>query len=385
MSSSGIRGGGRRRARRTRNDRAHGNGRDTRKNPRNGNGNGARKRSGRARNGNGHDARNGNGQSARDGNGVNVRDDNGVNVRDGNGTQVREVHDTPGTSKSRAGNGNGTQVLDGNGNGSAVRTLECVSPIVPSSRAGSTDGQVMTQRWEVKYVIDRSLRTALDRDLCALMDPDKYTARDGSYIVRSLYFDTPDYMAYHSKISGEAVRHKLRTRIYTDRPETAKMVRMEIKSRYIGTVHKTVADVTIDDYKEIWDAAQRRILPSQRILDLGVGVRQFFRLLKLYNMEPKILVQYRRRAFERRDVSRVRVNFDDELVGSRNLDLLAHIPNARRLLRYDHTVFEVKVDGVMPFWLHMLIDKYHLQNRAFSKFCNAIYSEARTSAILRDG
>jgi hypothetical protein len=281
------------------------------------------------------------------------------------------------------GKGNGRRSRNGNGNGRVSPVMHDLSH-GSGHRGGSTNGQVMTQRWEVKYVVDRTTRTALDRDLCALMDPDRFSSRDGSYIVRSLYFDTPDYMAYHSKISGDAVRHKLRTRIYTDKPDEAKMVRLEVKSRYIGTVHKIAADVSLENYQEIWGAVQRRTLPSQRILALDRGVREFMRLQKQYNMEPKILVQYRRRAFERRDLSRVRVNFDDELVGSRDLNLLTTLSNARRLLRYDHSVFEVKVDGVMPFWLHMLIDKYGLQNRAFSKFCFSIYSEARTSAILRD-
>lgn len=305
----------------------------------------------------------------------------------GEGRDPRGVRRDPGHENGRVAprgveHGNEDSELSGYGGG--VLTAERTRTATKGHRAGSTDGQVMTQRWEVKYVVDRTTRTALDRDLRALMDLDKFTAKYGSYIVRSLYFDTPDYMAFHSKVSGDAVRHKLRTRIYTDKPDEAKMVRLEIKSRYIGTVHKIAADVSVDDYQQIWHATQRRILPPQEILDLDRGVREFFRLQKLYNMEPKILVQYRRRAFERSDVSRVRVNFDDNLVGSRNLDLMAHVPNARRLLQYGHSVFEIKVDGVMPYWLHMLIDKYALQNRAFSKFCFAIYSEARTSAILRD-
>lgn len=307
------------------------------------------------------------------------------------GHDPRGVRRDPGHEDQRTvprgvehGNGNGDGSDPFSTHGGSVLTAERTRTATTGHRAGSTDGQVMTQRWEVKYVVDRTTRTALDRDLCALMDLDKFTAKHGSYIVRSLYFDTPDYMAYHSKISGDAVRHKLRTRIYTDKPDEAKMVRLEIKSRYIGTVHKIAADVSVDNYKHIWHAAKRRILPPGEVLDLDRGVREFFRLQKLYNMEPKILVQYRRRAFERRDVSRVRVNFDDHLVGSRNLDLMARVPNARRLLQYGHSVFEVKVDGVMPYWLHMLIDKYGLQNRAFSKFCFAIYSEARTSSILRD-
>ena len=271
----------------------------------------------------------------------------------------------------------------GNGDGQLAIAKKTETQSV-GHRSGSTNGQVMTQRWEVKYVVNRSVRTALDRDLCALMDPDKFSARHGSYIVRSLYFDTMDYMAYHSKLAGEAVRHKLRTRIYTDKPDEAKMVRLEIKSRLISTVHKTAADVTVDNYMQMWEAIQRRLLPAQELLDSDRGVREFFRLQKQFNMQPTILVQYRRRAFERNDLSRVRVNFDDHIVGSREMDLMAHIPNARQLLRYGHSVFEVKVDGVMPYWLHMLIDKYGLQNQAFSKFCNAIDSEARRSSILRD-
>jgi hypothetical protein len=249
----------------------------------------------------------------------------------------------------------------------------------------STNGQLFGRRWEVKYLVDRSTRTKLDRDLCGFMDPDIFSNRDGAYTVRSLYFDTPDYLAFHSKVYGAAVRHKLRTRIYTSDPSTVKMVRLEVKSRYLGTVHKIATDVSREEYEEIWAALKTHTLPSRAVLERDHGVREFFRLQKQYNMEPKVVVQYRRRAFARHVVNRVRVNFDDELVACRNLDLLGDMSNARRLMRYGNSVFEVKVDGTMPFWLHMLIDKYGLHNRTFSKFCYSVFSEARTSAdIARD-
>ena len=244
------------------------------------------------------------------------------------------------------------------------------------------NGPLLMQRWEIKYVVDRSTRTGLERDLRALMRPDTFAGNDGTYTVRSLYFDSPDYMAYHSKISGDAVRHKLRTRIYADDARQATWVRLEVKSRILATIHKVACDVSRDEYEEIWAALQARTLPRQEILDSHPGVTEFFRLQKLYNMEPKVIVQYRRMAWERRDVSRVRTNFDDELVASRHTDLLGDLGTARSLLRYGHSVFEIKVDGVMPYWLHMLTDKYGLQNQAFSKFCHSILSEARTSAAI---
>ena len=245
-------------------------------------------------------------------------------------------------------------------------------------------GPLLMQRWEIKYVVDRTTRTALERDLNALMRPDAFAGNDGSYIVRSLYFDSPDYMAFHSKVSGEAVRHKLRARIYTDDPSQVEWVRLEVKSRILATIHKIACDVSREDWDEIWSALQARTLPRSEILDRHRGVMGFFRLQKQYSMEPKIMVQYRRTAWERQDLSRVRTNFDDDLIASRDLDLLGPLNNARRLLQYGNSVFEIKVDGVMPYWLHMLTDKYGLQNQAFSKFCNGIISEARKTAVIRD-
>ena len=180
------------------------------------------------------------------------------------------------------------------------------------------------------------------------------------------------------------VRHKLRARIYTDDPSQVEWVRLEVKSRILATIHKIACDVSREDWDEIWSALQARTLPRSEILDRHRGVMGFFRLQKQYSMEPKIMVQYRRTAWERQDLSRVRTNFDDDLIASRDLDLLGPLNNARRLLQYGNSVFEIKVDGVMPYWLHMLTDKYGLQNQAFSKFCNGIISEARKTAVIRD-
>jgi hypothetical protein len=59
------------------------------------------------------------------------------------------------------------------------------------------------------------------------------------------------------------------------------------------------------------------------------------------------------------------------------------MPGARSLLRYGYSIFEIKVDNVLPTWLHLLISKYDLQNQAFSKFCYAVQSEVRSSSVAR--
>jgi hypothetical protein len=216
------------------------------------------------------------------------------------------------------------------------------------------------------------------------MRPDDYSGSDGTYLVRSLYFDTPNHRAFLEKTDGAAIRHKLRVRAYGADPSQTKLVRLEVKSRYLSLIHKIVIDVPSEKYPEVEEAFQRRLLPPDWLLHAPGVSQEFFRIQRQYNQEPKVLIQYRRQAFERKEIGRVRVNFDDELMATTNLQLLAPLSGARRVLRYGHAVFEIKVDGSMPGWLHMLIGKYNLQNQAFSKYCHGMRSVARLSTFGRE-
>ncbi len=253
----------------------------------------------------------------------------------------------------------------------------------PAETPKARDLGVMLDRLEVKYVVDRTRRTALERDIRALMRLDAHSQAHGGYTVRSLYFDTPDYMAYHEKVAGTAVRHKLRLRVYGDDPEhESPFVRLEIKSRIIGFIHKTTAVIALADYPELERAIWRRTLPPQRLM-ADPGVREFVRLQRQLNFEPKVIVQYRRQAFERPEHKRVRVSFDHEIVASRQLDLFGPLRGGQRILPYGTAVFEIKADGVLTRALHMMISKYDLGNEALSKYCYAVRATARLSARAR--
>lgn len=243
-------------------------------------------------------------------------------------------------------------------------------------------GALEFRRLEVKYLVDRSTRTALGRDLRALMRRDVHADTDGSYLVRSVYLDTPDFMAYHEKLQGLPVRHKLRARVYGD-PSRAPAVRLEVKSRYLSHIHKLAVDVPREEYKEIEEAISRRTAPPRHWLSANAAAREFFRIQRQYAMEPKILIQYRREALEKRELGRTRVNFDFDLCATRNLDLLGELRGARPFVGSGRAIFEIKVDGRVPFWLHMLIAKYDLQNEAISKYCHAVRSEALLSSSSR--
>lgn len=247
----------------------------------------------------------------------------------------------------------------------------------------SKEQTLLFNRLEIKYLIDRTRRTALTRDLRAFMCPDKHSGPGGGYTIRSLYFDTPGYQAYHEKIAGTAVRHKLRIRAYGEDVRETPWVRLEVKSRYLSYIHKIAVDVSRDEYGDIERSLARRVMPPARLLAPESGAKEFFRIQRQLNMQPVIIVQYRRQAFERREINRVRVNFDDELVATRNLALLEPLQGARRVLQHGSAVLEIKVDNVMPFWLHDLIAKYDLQNEAISKYCYGVRSQGRMSSVPR--
>ena len=211
-----------------------------------------------------------------------------------------------------------------------------------------TERTKLFNRLEVKYVVDRTTRTALNQDIQALMRPDKNAGPDGCYRVRSLYFDTADYMAYRQKIAGEAERHKLRIRAYGDDPGQTQLVRLEVKSRYVSFIYKVVVDLSRQEYREIEDAFNQRRMPAMNIWSDQSTSTEFLRLKQQYNFEARILLQYRRQAYERNDLHRVRVNFDDELIASRDLNVLGSMPGARSLLRYGHSIFEIKLTMYCP-------------------------------------
>lgn len=242
---------------------------------------------------------------------------------------------------------------------------------------------LLFNRLEVKYWVDRTTRTALTQDLLAFMRPDAHSTSEEGYLVRSLYYDTPDYLMFHEKIAGMMTRHKLRLRAYGANPSESSLVRLEVKSRHLSYIYKTTVDVPRQSFTEVETALKRHLLPPAWLMNDAKVSKEFFRLQRQYNMVPKILLQYRRQAFERNEGSRVRANFDDELLGSTNLDLLGPLQGGRRLLQYGRAIFEIKVDNNMPYWLHQLIAKYNLQSEAISKYCFGMRSESRRSVVGR--
>lgn len=82
-------------------------------------------------------------------------------------------------------------------------------------------------REEKKRLLSVKERSDIENRLGAVMMADDHNGDEG-YIVRSLYFDTPDEKDYNEKLDGTELRRKVRLRIYSPLDEVGYL---EIKQK----------------------------------------------------------------------------------------------------------------------------------------------------------
>ena len=136
-------------------------------------------------------------------------------------------------------------------------------------------------RREFKYLIPRSRMPALRAALAPYCDRDPNAGADGTYTLRSLYFDTPNLRLYHANESEEPVRFKARVRCY---PEAATSpVFAEVKFRNGDVIRKTRTYLPTPD----WPSGLRA----------GAPLDPFVTRMHRYDLRPVVLVDYRREAW----------------------------------------------------------------------------------------
>lgn len=86
---------------------------------------------------------------------------------------------------------------------------------------------LQVKRQEIKYQISLEYKK-LERNLKACMRQDEYAGTDGTYRVRSLYFDTPLEKDRMDVLRGGEKRRKIRIRVYSPDDKTAKL---ELKAK----------------------------------------------------------------------------------------------------------------------------------------------------------
>lgn len=215
-------------------------------------------------------------------------------------------------------------------------------------------------RSEQKYLISYSDAARLKTRLGFFLHPDQ-NGEDGSYRVKSLYYDTPDGKDYREKLDGLEKRQKLRLRIYDEDQPTAKL---ELKSKNGALQHKTSLEVSRTDAAILAQGVYTPLFGYD-----GEVAMMLYTMLTLHRYRPAVIIEYDRTAFSYREFD-VRLTFDSHIRSSEtNLNLYDRQYPWNLVFR-DAVILEVKFNQTLPGFIQKLLQPYHLTAISYSKYCS---------------
>jgi len=224
-------------------------------------------------------------------------------------------------------------------------------------------------RFEMKYIIRKSISESIQKEIRNFMIYDGYATKElkKNYFVRSLYFENNNYSNFNEKVDGVKLRHKYRIRTYSNKLDKNTPIFLELKGRENLRTYKT------------------RFFIEQNDLNLFFEKKNYFKLKKTYsdnylieqfifdcyrkNLSPKILVDYNRTPYINKSGLYFRLTFDNNIVSLSNSSLYSTGLNfGWRECLAGFTILEVKFESSIPAWFQRIVQSYQLQIRSISKF-----------------
>jgi len=215
-------------------------------------------------------------------------------------------------------------------------------------------------RSEIKYYISTGNATIIKTKLKALAAIDKHAAKEGSYFIRSLYFDDYFNMAYQEKEMGIVDRKKYRIRIYNC---SDKVINLERKKKYGDYIYKESAKITRAQFEDILNENYDFLLTSESNL-----LREFYYECRSNVMRPKIIVDYTRIPFID-DNGTVRITLDLNLGATvSSFDIFdKRLPTMPAIDKQTH-ILEVKFTEFLPSVYKSALLGMNIQKVAASKY-----------------
>ena len=216
----------------------------------------------------------------------------------------------------------------------------------------------MDFRHEWKHEINLSDVITLRQRLRAVAQPDTHTI-DGSYEIRSLYFDNLSDKALREKLNGVNVREKFRIRYYNG---DTSCIRLEKKYKKGSLGNKTSALLTKDEAREIVNGHFDWMRQHKEPL-----IQEFYTKITAQGLRPKTIVDYTREPYIY-PPGNVRITIDRHIrTGLSHTDFLD--PDCPTVpIKDDPVILEVKWDAWLPDIIRNAVQLENCHLTAFSKY-----------------
>ncbi len=216
-------------------------------------------------------------------------------------------------------------------------------------------------RHELKYSIPYAEYLAMRGRLRHIMTPDPHASADGTYRIRSIYFDTGDDNALRENLNGVGKREKFRIRYYND---DLSFITLEKKLKRNSLCQKFDAPITEEQCRQLLAGQLDWMRDSRCSL-----VLELYAKMRSQCLRPRVMVSYVREPYAY-PPGNVRVTFDSQIRTSLfHRDFLDG--PVRDIIATDtpqDRILEVKYDAFLPEIIRKLIQTPGMRQQAFSKY-----------------
>lgn len=212
-------------------------------------------------------------------------------------------------------------------------------------------------RHEYKFLISSSAAALLKCRLAGLMPRDPHAGENGQYVIRSLYFDDPNFSAYEEKTAGVRDREKYRLRCYN---YNTGFVRLERKEKR--------GDLTRKKGQTVTQAQARALQNGEYTLTEEDSLLQEFSHKIASGLRPAVLVDYDRTPFVC-SAGQTRITIDENIrTKPYDADLWAANTAMIPVLEGGQAVLEVKFNDFLPQYLARALEDIPKVHLAVSKY-----------------
>lgn len=216
----------------------------------------------------------------------------------------------------------------------------------------------MIYRHEVKHMITRGDAVAIRNNLTAVADSDSHVQDDGTYLIRSLYFDDLNDTALWEKLDGVNERRKFRIRYYNG---DLSFIMLECKMKRDNVGVKLQERLTQEELRRIIDGDLTWMATSGRPLLVTLYVE-----MKTKGLRPRCVVEYRRIPFVYRP-GNVRVTIDWNVRTGPAAQFMD--PDGLTLpVDGDPMILEVKWDDYLPSVIRRAVALKGRRQGSYSKY-----------------
>lgn len=217
-------------------------------------------------------------------------------------------------------------------------------------------------RHELKYMISKQQFEELKIRLSSLLKVDKYTKEDGTYFIRSLYFDDYKNTSYYQVLNGVSKREKYRIRYYN---YDDSYICLEKKDKINNMTNKTSCKVTKDEVISLLNGKLDIKKENDKVLN------EFILKTKAYGYRPAVIIDYNRIPYTY-VAGNVRITLDYNLAMSHyTSDFFKKEIRTVPIIEKNYCILEVKYDDFLPNYISWLLNINTLEQTSYSKYLNS--------------